>query len=418
MPHPTKKQKKTTTDVIAAGNIFFVASFDGLSVDVLADIFAFLPVDDAMRSRRINKKTMEAVRKTIVPLTNFRVNSVTRFNAMGVMTRAMPNLQQIELSYIGKRHKWSDGEDPDERWTARTADWTTHNIEIISNFSKLQILEIYGGLQLNGRYPFLFNSFPLLQKLTIKHCHHLKWDLEMLAGLPLLKVLYCWSNEKVSSVTGTINSLRVLKDTLQKVTIVNCPNVGGNLMDLADLPHLEVLDLSRTAVTGDIRDIKANDFSALKRLDLPKEAFGAVGYELQSIADGLDLMRALYLLKKQRPAFSPALKMGVNCWQLSKDSPDWYEFPTFFGALDDFAEPPFSIRLVEVGSRIGYRWQTWNGCPCEVNWLDPEPERESSEYEKYTEELQKIRRQMESASFYRRFHQPPTEEEYKMLMDL
>ena len=46
---------------------------------------------------------------------------------------------------------------------------------------------------------------------------------------------------------------------------------------------------------------------------------------------------------------------------------------------------------------------------CEVNWLDPEPDRESGDYEEYIEELQKI----ESRTWhYRGFYQPPTQEEY------
>ena len=140
---------------------------------------------------------------------------------------------------------------------AGTANWAAHDIEVISNFSKLRILEIDSTtmigtrlpLLLNGRYPFLFNSFPLLHKLRISHCYYLKWDLEMLAGFPLLKELYCWQNR---SLTGNISSLRVLKDTLEKVKIFSCENVEGKFMDLADFPRLKKLDLYKTAVTGDI----------------------------------------------------------------------------------------------------------------------------------------------------------------------
>ena len=76
-------------------------------------------------------------------------------------------------------------------------------------------------------------------------------------------------------MTGDIRSLRVLKDRLEKVIIHCCPNVEGNLMDLADFPHLEQLDLHKTAVTGDIRDIGCNDFSQMEYLDLPKSVNGA-----------------------------------------------------------------------------------------------------------------------------------------------
>jgi len=110
---------------------------------------------------------------------------------------------------------------------------------------------------MNGTYPFLFN-FPLLQTLNITSCRYLKWDLNMLAGLPSLTKLICSNNR---SLTGNINSLRVLKHTLVKVSIDNC-RVEGNLMDLADFPHLTCLSLRCTDVTGDIRDIGEQDFLA------------------------------------------------------------------------------------------------------------------------------------------------------------
>ena len=106
---------------------------------------------------------------------------------------------------------------------------TIHDIEFLSNFRKLRSLTI-SRAPLNGRYPVLFN-FPLLQKLTILYCYDLKLDLEMLAGLPLLKDLFCYDDPLL---TGNISSLRVLKDTLEKVDIQSCHNVGGNFMDLVD----------------------------------------------------------------------------------------------------------------------------------------------------------------------------------------
>ncbi len=366
--------------------------------DIMAIILSWLRVNEIMCSRRVCKKWTEAVKKTIVPLGEFVVNNVESYNAMNVITRAMPNLQQMSIGDLGNRHKYNNGEDPDEGYIAsRTADWTTHDIEIVSNFSKLRILEI--DTFLNGRYPFLFNSFPLLQKLTFHHCYHLKWDLEILAGLPLLKELDCYSNDRM---TGNISSLRVLKDMLEKVRIMSCSRVEGNFMDLADFPRLKELDLGETAVTGDIRDIGDHHFSSLEQLTLPKGVYGGSGYEFRRISDAPDLVRAVYLLKKQRPT----LQMGRWSGELSEDSPDRY------GDVND--SPPFCIRFVEAGSRVGYRWATWYGNPCEVNWLDPEPDRESSDYGQYIEELQEIENEMES---FRGFHQPPTEEEYHRLWE-
>jgi hypothetical protein len=419
MPHPEEKKRRLlhNNDAVAAISEF-LTSLDDLGVDVLANIYAFLSLTDIMSKRRINKKSREAVKKTIVPLTNFVIDSLKKYENMRVMTRAMPNLQQITIGNLGgdqyvifdlfatrNGHKWSDGEDPNEEVARRhaDADWTSHDIEIISSFSKLQILHI-NYAPLNGRYPVFFNSFPLLQKLTIRFCHNLKWDLEMLAGFPLLKELDCQYNRHL---TGNISSLRVLK-TLVKVTMKDCPRVEGNFMDLANFPHLKELNLEDTAVTGDIRDIGETDFSSLEQLILPKEVYGISGCELQRVSDAPELVRAVYLLKKQRPAL-----INIILWysQLSRDSPDWYE--SVEDDEDYINPPPFLIQFVTAGSRVGYRWRTRSN-PCEVNWLDPEPDSDSSDYEIYSEELQKIENEVR---LYRGFRQPPTEEEYRRLTE-
>jgi hypothetical protein len=401
MPHQTVK-KQRLDHAASAGNDDFVATFDDLSVDVLANIFGFLSgAKEIMSKRCINKKTMEAVKKTVVPLTDFRVNSVKNYNTMVVMTEALPNMQQITIYPLGEGHKYSDGEDPDEEVATRYAHFTSHDIEIISNFSKLRDLDIRSSALLNGRYPFFFNSFPLLQKLSINTSNLLKWDLDMLAGFPLLKELICYRNP---NLTGSMSSLRVLKDSLVKVKIYNCPNVEGNFMDLADFPRLKKLDLGGTAVTGDIPDIGESYFLSLEYLYLPKGVYGCSGYKFQRISEANDLVRTLYLLKKQRPALSM-----LEHWyaQLSEDSPEWYE------AVEEHVyQPPLTIRFVQAGSRVGYRWKgkyAWD-TPCEVNWLDPEPDTGSSDYEKYTEELQQIESEV---NFYKGFHQPPTQAEYR-----
>jgi hypothetical protein len=118
-------------------------------------------------------------------------------------------------------------------------------------------------------------------------------------------------------------------------------------------------------------------------------------------------MRAIYIFNKERPTL-----FSIKDWfgQLSEDSPDWYDFPE-----EAEETPPFFIRFVEAGSRVGYQWETNEmSNPCEVNWLDPEPDRETSEYARYIEELQEINRQLH---MYREFNQPPTEEEYHRLYE-
>jgi hypothetical protein len=177
----------------------------------------------------------------------------------------------------------------------------------------------------------------------------------------------------------------------------------------SDFPHLKVLDLQRTAITGDIRDVGENDFSSLEQLTLPKGVYGGKeGCKFQNISDAPDVVRAVYLLKKQRPA----LKMEDWYGVLSRDSPEWYE-----SAGEYHVSPPFSIHFVKAGPRVGYRWTTschMRNEPCEVNWLDPEPDRKSIDYEEYIARLQEIN-ENDEVKLYRGFHQPPTEEEYNRL---
>ncbi len=449
------------------------------SSDVVANILSYLKLREIMCKRGVCKKWTEAVMKTAVsPEENFVVDGVKTYNAMRVMSTVLPNLQSVRLNnFQNCVHKYSDGEDPDEEYAARTVNWRTHDIEIISAFRKLRRLEI-NYPEMNGRYPFLFN-FPLLQKLSItsknlKVIKFLKWDLGMLAGLPVLTELECELNH---SLTGNLRSLRVLKHTLEKVTFENCPNVEGNFMDLADFPQLKTLHLHDTSVTGDIGNIFSGDFSKLEKLVyidegstsgisgdirslrvlkntldelciqqcpnvtgsfmdladfpqlgilhlqytsvtgdirdignsdflnleevicLPKHIYGGCGYELQRISDAPEVMRTLYLLKKQRPS------LVLNYWfcELSEDSPDWY------GGEED-VPPPFCVNFVEAGTRVGYRWADSRGeQPCEVNWLDPEPDKGSSDYEEFLDDLQQIEYE---GDFYRGYHQPPTVDEY------
>ena len=127
-------------------------------------------------------------------------------------------------------------------------------------------------------------------------------------------------------------------------------------------------------------------------------------YEFQRISDAPDVIRAVFLLNKQRPALAiPESWHGM----LSRDSPDWYE------SFDIEYPPPFDIYFIEAGCRLGYRWESILSSG-EVNWLDPEPDRESCGYGSYIEELQEIESEVD---FYRGFHQPPTAEEYRRLVE-
>ncbi len=447
MSHTSKKRPSVGNNAFAppparrsrriAGRL--TADFDQLD-DVLANILEFLPLNEIMCNRRVSKKWGELI-KMVVPHGDFRVNGIKSYNFIGVMTRAMPNLQQITLSNLNEMrrlhenwHKYSDGEDPNEEWAAETVGMTTHDIGIISNFRKLRILTIKDGMNyssslLNGSYPFLFNSFPLLQKLRIENenCKHLKWDLGMLSGFPLLKELNVSSNQRLTgnirnlrvmkdtletlsivsctNIEGNLMDLRVLKDTLETLTIASCANIEGSLMDLADFPLLNELNLFNTAVTGDMRDIGEDDFTNLEQLRCPFGVVGGNGYEFQRIADVPSVVNAYYRLKRRAKSLGEDSHI-YHSWTLSEQSPDYY------APREEALHPPHLISFVEIGSRLGWRWRSF--ChSCEINWLDPEPDRENDGYQAYVETLEHITQK--SINIYRGYHQPPTEEEYRRL---
>ncbi|KAK1740395.1 hypothetical protein QTG54_008490 [Skeletonema marinoi] len=133
----------------------------------------------------------------------------------------------------------------------------------------------------------------------------------MLAGLPSLKELSYFHNR--SSTGGNVNSLRVLKYTLEneKVAIEDCPSVQGNFMELADFPRLKELHLMHTRMTGDIRDIGERDFLALETLTLPKGVYTVE----RAMSRSAFLMRPMssvhYSFKQQRPAV--LLKNDTGC---------------------------------------------------------------------------------------------------------
>lgn len=102
-------------------------------------------------------------------------------------------------------------------------------------------------------------------------------------------------------------------------------------------------------------------------------------------------------------------------WQLSEGSPDWYN------GDEDQIPPPFEVELI-LGSRIGWRWKStcyysdYDGdsveettISCEINWLEPEPDRGSGGYEDYIRTLDALKKEI---GCYNGYNQPPTEEEY------
>jgi len=72
-----------------------------------------------------------------------------------------------------------------------------------------------------------------------------------------------------------------------------------------------------------------------------------------------------------------------HSWELAEESPDWYREVDWRGT---YPGPPLYVCFDHAGPRVGWRWWDKYGNDCEVNWLDPEPERGSSDFEIYKED--------------------------------
>jgi hypothetical protein len=263
--------------------------------------------------------------------------------------------------------------------------------------------------------------------LSIAECSNLRFDLDMLQGLPSLKNLDldCDHNPYF---TGNLRSLRVLKDTLEKVVIVGCFKIRGNFMDLADFPRLHQLCLRGTKVTGHIRDIGESDFPVLEEsLALPDTVHGGEWYKFQHISEVPNFMYTMHVLLQRTPSlFSDYVVSRAFYWRRSKNSPDVYDFDDTSGC----PFPPFDLQIIQAGSRLGWSWCAYGDVVgyryswreryesetflCEINWLGPEPSRESDDYEAYIEALQRIEGEL-NTDFYRGYYEPPNEEEYRRL---
>ena len=393
------------------------SSMECMSSSLISEILGFLQYRDIMRSRICCRKLRDAAKLTLVPSSfNFVVHNEKKYKEMDILSRALPNLQRLSIysmAKAGKKEdsKYRDGNDPDEEESTRTVSFTAYNIQMVSNFRQLRELEIRSN-RLNGRYPFLFD-FPLLERLEIRS-KYLKWDLPMLRGMPSLKVLNVKLGRNCQPVAGNIESLNVLKDTIESVTL--CGNeIKGDIMDLADFPHLKSLDLSKCPkVTGDLRDIKDDHFLALKSINLARGIIGSHAYHFHSISDVPSTMEAIYRLSQRETTF--VQNIDYYHMHLSDESPDRYE--SKYGS-SGYPDPPHRFSFVRVGPRMGWRWKTQYRRDiavnsCEVNWLDPEPSRDSSDYDDYIRRLEGIK---EEIFCYEGFHQPPTEEEYKRLCE-
>lgn len=397
-----------------------------LGVDDLSLILGFLDWKTILKAR-VSKKWQDAAVLTDVPRSNisgwgerdFLVTDRNRANALSWLSVALPRMDTIEIDFSlgitksfdivpGIGHSSSHLRlDPE-----LAADMTIMDpidISVLRGFHSLRNLRISSTQKLNGSYPFLF-QFQNLVSLNLTWETNLVWDMSMLVGLQRLERLRASQNHLL---TGTLQSARVLKNTLVELCLHGCCNVTGNIKDLADFPNLEEVYLDKTKVSGDIREIGTGDFLSLKRFEVGDLVYG--GGDIMRTEDASPVMEAKYRLKKRNPELFSSRR-----WRLSEESPQFYRTD---GRLHHSREPPLWVEFVTAGPRIGWRWtNAVSGGSCETNWLEPPlspppPEEEGSSnddysgYEKYLHELNQIEnKDVELFKGYTK--KPPTQEEH------
>jgi len=142
---------------------------------------------------------------------------------------------------------------------------------------------------LSGFHPYLF-QMPTLEVLKTASNEHFEWDLEALSGLPLLKRLYCYGNQRLTcslrrlssicgtlthvdlegcvQVTGTLADIGDLCHTLVQLDLERCEQVTGTLNDLRGFKSLEAVSLEGSGVEADISKAGPGDFCAIKDVDV------------------------------------------------------------------------------------------------------------------------------------------------------
>jgi hypothetical protein len=168
-------------------------------------------------------------------------------------------------------------------------------------------------------------------------------------------------------------------------------------------------------VTGDIRKLGSSDFPKLTELGLSSGVIGGEGYQFQRVSDVPSVINAIYRLSRRESSPFKPYFLANKIWILSQDSSDWYDALGQRG----MPSPPLHVGFVRVGTRLGWRWLSPGRYDraknsCEVNWLDPEPGRDSSGYEDYIRELESIQ---DDIFCFEGYYQPPTAEEYNRLCE-
>ena len=381
-------------------NVFDRLDLDAIISNILSYVGGWEDVLKARVCRRLREGAM------VMPITDIvAIDSALRGRNLLNIARALPMIHRLEIGTGADYLRAVPGEAP-------SASVDLYDVDLLDlcHFHHLKYLRL--GDQLIGThkwaYPHLF-QIASLEHLDLGRGGRGVVRLKDLSGLPNLKVFTSIQNDRLS---GDLESLLHLKDTLEVLRLHVCRHVSGTLLALADFPLLRELHIPRTGVTGDIRDICPTQFPSLQILNVQgTEVYGGA---LTRIGDAPDIMAAYRRLMTHPRPYRAKISL-----QLDQHSPDRYSMQGPF----PFTDMPNWVRLRNFGPRWGYQWtNTIDGSDergaCEINWLDPEPYPSNEGYRDYCNALRAFQTEYEEMQFnlFRGLAHPPTEREWHRLI--
>jgi hypothetical protein len=374
--------------------------------DILRTILSYLDWKTLVSLRPVSKTWKEAIANCICQDEQIYAKSAKALHGLVV---CLPSLESLKLDQDFVITPTDDDDDDNDNDDVNHVHAHVEDPLMLYQFSNLCHFACLHTTSPSLLYPYrmtdLLSRVQNLISLNLHGNEDLEWHLRDLNHLPHVRDVRCINNLNLRGDTG---SDLFCNRNLNILDISGCTRITGRLQDFARWPTLEWLGINRTRITGDLRhDIQPGAFPKLQGMGLGEAIYGA--YTIHQVQDAPAVMAARHQIMAQSTWDSPNVYPLVV--HLSPNSPDYHERieqRLYSSELD----PPFSIEMVMVGSRRGWRWSNFLGGFCDTHWLDPEPG--YGHDSEYWEELASFRSEREKTLFSG-FMEPPTPQEYREL---